>query len=150
MQTNFPTQYKCNDCETVVDVSQKGTQICDCGKLEVTNCIRYVTINGGADQFEAIGLEQPVYDGLDIWDITDTDLSEFNPKILKERLLEIEKEQTKKAEYERQESIAYHKAVAKIRARLHEVCIDNKGEHDWTRENYLYSSLYCSKCGVFK
>lgn len=23
-------------------------------------------------------------------------------------------------------------------------------EHDWARENYLYSPLYCLKCGVIK
>jgi hypothetical protein len=35
--------------------------------------------------------------------------------------------------------------LAKVNMKLKGLC-----EHEWTREPYVYSELYCQKCGVFK
>jgi|TARA_B100001564_G_scaffold354849_1_gene366144 hypothetical protein len=37
------------------------------------------------------------------------------------------------------------KEIYKIHKELKMLC-----EHEWTRESYAYSELYCAKCGVYK
>jgi len=39
----------------------------------------------------------------------------------------------------------FRKKIAKLESDLKNVC-----EHDWIRDNYLYSDLYCKKCGVWR
>ena len=43
------------------------------------------------------------------------------------------------------ERMMLFKSMAQINKHLKNLC-----DHDWIRESYLYSPLYCKKCGVEK
>ena len=60
---------------------------------------------------------------------------------VKERLAEVETEMN----VLKNKQATLWKAMANINNKLLEMC-----NHEWTREPYQYSSLYCIVCGVVK
>ena len=88
--------------------------------------------------YMAVKLTMVMYMGEDIFDIEDV-LDSKNT--LNNKIKQIHK-QMKELDLER---IRLMKAQVFVNKKLRKMC-----NHTWKRENYVYSELYCSKCGVFK